>query len=345
MSLPDDKNAAAIYAFFSIGSNDEDSGNNLSQGNFESLLTEIVAPSKKYNPVPLQTILDAQKTGSPLPARTISLTFEMPNSTFMKTALPLLDKYKLPYTVFISAGTIDVASTNPAEDNLIWDDLNKISKKSNATIGITAYNYEHPDGKTAETLTLDINRARVRIREKTGIDVRFFSYPFGEYTPEYIGAVEKQNFTAAFGLQSGVASTHQSRLTLPRFTITDDFADIERFRMTSAALPLPVSNIYPQGTLAQENPPIIAFTLADDIANQSGKLSCFASGIGKVSLVSDKMNRFHMMFPEKLESGRARINCTIPTPPPTDEDGNETGEPARWRWLGFLITVPDSSGR
>ncbi len=65
MSLPDDKNAAAIYAFFSIGSNDEDSGNNLSQGNFESLLTEIVAPSKKYNPVPLQTILDAQKTGSP----------------------------------------------------------------------------------------------------------------------------------------------------------------------------------------------------------------------------------------------------------------------------------------
>lgn len=342
MPLPDDKNPAAVYAFFRIGS-DDDGSSNLSQENFETLLAEITDTSKKYNAVPLQAIIDAQKSGASLPARTISLTFEMPDANFIKLAVPSLEKHKLPYTIFISAGAIDNANASTADENLTWDDIKQIAKNANATIGITAYNYDHPDGKTLETLSLDLNHARARTREKTGIEPQFFSYPFGEYTPEYINAVEKQNFVAAFGLQSGVASAGQPRHSLPRFTVTDDFAGIERFRMTSAALPLPVTNIYPKETLAQENPPIVAFTLATEIADQSGKLDCFTSGIGKIPLVSDKINRFNMAFEQKFEAGRLRINCTIPTPPPIDADGNETGEDARWRWLGFLITVPDTA--
>ena len=330
-------NAAIAYVYFRIGGNADDTPG-LSQDNFTAQISEIANKDNNYNPSRIDDVLAAQKAHEPLPLKTILLTFDGTDITFLHNALPLLQKHNLPYAVFISPGMLDNAEKTQSDDTMHWDDIRTILKDKNATIGLSAYNYGHMDGKTVEDISADLNRARVRFREELQQEPLYFAYPFGEYSDEYIAAVTRQNFAASFGQQSGVIAEGAARTTLPRFTMTDDFSDMDRFRLTSVSLPFPVTSVHPSATIVDKNPPAISFTIASSISRQDiSKLTCFASGVGKLETQTDKSGETKVKFPAPFEDNKGRVNCTLPAPP---LDGSDD---PRWRWLGFLFSMPESA--
>lgn len=333
--IPTDLNAAVVYAYFRIG-NDESDVPSITPNSFAEQITEMSNENNGYHVLSLDSIINAQEQHTPLSPRSIALTFEGTDASFLHQALPLLRDNKLPFTVFVSPGLLDMADKTNSDDYLHWSDVRHILSFKNATIGMSAYTYGHIDGKTGADLTADLNRARTRFREELKTEPRYFSYPFGEYTQAFMDAVSKQEFVASFGQQSGVVDETQSRIALPRFSMTDDFSDVERFRLTSTSLPLPLEQIATLPTMLSENPPQLTLKISTALPNSDiAKIACFASGMGNIPLKKEKNGIINVAFPKKFEDYKGRVNCTIPAP---SLDG---GDEPRWRWLGFLFIFPE----
>ena len=72
-----------------------------------------------------------------------------------------------------------------------------------------------------------INSGPIRIfEEKLGYNPIYFSYPFGEYSLDFIDIV-KQNFNFAFGQHSGVIDLSKDNFQLPRFPINETATSIK----------------------------------------------------------------------------------------------------------------------
>lgn len=333
--LPEDLNSAVVYAYFRVGDDDRTTPG-ISAADFQLQIDEITNTDNRYNPVSIDALLKAQNSNSPLPPRTIAFTFEGSDSSFLRNAFPLLKERNIPFTLFISAGLIDQAEKTGDTSILSWNDVRTIAESNLATIAMTSYTYTHVDGKNAEALALDTNRARDRFRTELQTEPRYFSYPYGETTREYLDVISKQGFAASFGQQSGAVGKTSSRSSLPRFTVVDNFTDLDRFKMTALSLPFPFSDLEPATTIISANPPHPGFTVSGEISDvELKKMKCFASGIEKLDVEKIGARHFEIRFSNAFEDSKGRLNCTIPAAP---LDG--TDEP-RWRWLGFLFSIPD----
>lgn len=328
VTLSEDMSSAVIYAYFQIGPTEEfESG--LSIDSFQAQADEMAGNG--YNVMSLRNVLLAQSSGQPLPPKSVVLTFESFDSGFIKNVLPILTEHHFPFVLLLSAAKLDEAEKNDTAPS--WDDVVSLIKNSPVEIGMTPYRYAHGRGQSEEDLFMDINRAKARFREKTGIDPVYFSYPFGEYSSSYVSVIEKAGFAAGLSQTSGVVSSSINRLLLPRFTMTDGFSDLDRFRMTSLALPLPISKVTPDHVFMTDNPPKLQFTVEGGLNDSDlSKMNCFASGLGNLKK-EIKGNRVSLVFPSPFEDGKGRVNCTIPV---SSSDGDP--EATRWRWAGFQFS-------
>jgi hypothetical protein len=94
------------------------------------------------------------------------------------------------------------------------------------------------------------------------------------------------------------------------------------------ALPLLVSNLQPDDMMLDDNPPEVSFTV-DPLMGDLSQLACFATGIGRASVIDAGQRRVEVRLAAPLPPGRVRMNCTLPA-----ADG-------RWRWFGAQFTAPD----
>src|SRR6185436_8231328 len=129
------------------------------------------------------------------------------------------------------------------------------------TIGLHPSSYGLLDGAAPDEMKRQINNARTQLREKLGIEAKLFAYPSGQISSAYRDVVAAAGFDAACGQQSGVAYAGSDLYTLPRFVMTESYGDLDRFRMTVNALPLPVTDVEPKDPHLATLKPVIGFTL------------------------------------------------------------------------------------
>lgn len=325
--LPQDRSSAVIFSYYRVG---EDSfpGANIRLEQFTAHIRELKEGG--YNVLPLPEIVDALKNGATLPDHTVALTFDGGYKSILENAVPVLTENNIPFTVFISTEYVDRES----DEYIGWADLKKLAKNRLVTIGLHPAIYTHLTNEPEEELRRQVNNARARMREVMEIEPALFAYPFGEYSAVFRGIIETAGFKAAFGQQSGVAYTGEDMFTLPRFSMTESFGDIDRFRMTASALPLPVTDVQPKDPHLDIPSPVIGFTIDESLRPAMDRLSCFASGQdSKPQLEHVGGGRVELRLDTASEDDKARINCTMPGPP------GEADDPPRWRWFGMLMTI------
>jgi peptidoglycan/xylan/chitin deacetylase (PgdA/CDA1 family) len=121
-------------------------------------------------------------------------------------ALPILDEYEIPATVYVTIGFIDGTSPwiGPGGDGSIMgeDELRALAA---AGWELGAHTMSHPD-----LSTLDYNACRREIADSrdaleriTGAEVQTFAYPFGKYGPEALAAAKDAGLLAAVTTGSG----------------------------------------------------------------------------------------------------------------------------------------------
>jgi len=322
-----DDQSAAIFVYNRIGE-DQYPSTNIRFEQFTAHIMELVA--EDYNILPLQQIVDAFKNQTPLPDKTVAITFDGGHKSAFQYAIPLLEEHNIPYTVFFAP---DKAEQNsPAYMN--WQDLKKLQKSQLATLGLHPSVYTRMHGLSDEELSRHMNNAIALSREKLGRQPAFFAYPFGEYTEPHRQMVKETGFEAAFGQQSGIAHAGSDLWALPRFPMTEEYGDLSRFLMTASAKPLPVTDITPESPVISNNPPSIGMTLDESLEQDIDDLTCFVSGSAETQKEIIGTRRIELRVQTPFNQERIRINCTIPV---YTDDGREPV----WRWFGMLLSVPE----
>ena len=322
-----DQSGAVIFVYQRIG-DDAIPQSSISLEQFKEHIKELKTGG--YTVMSLPKIIDALKEGDKLPQRTVGITFEGAYTTTLNAAVPLLDEAEIPYTVFFASDMADGGSPT----HMTWKQLKDLKKDKFASFGILPSAYTHMVGQAEAANASVINKAIAKYKEQFEEDPQFFAYPYGEYSAALKKQLSGYTFKAAFGQQSGVVHAKSDFMALPRFTMTDNFGDLERFQLTASALPLPVSDVIPEDTVIKTNPPLIGFTVAPEIKNLS-KLSCFISGVGKAPLDKVGGGRIEIRLKDPLDDRRTRVNCTVP------DDTIVPGRGPGWRWFGMLLIDQD----
>ena len=123
-------------------------------------------------------------------------------------------------------------------------------------------------------------------------------------------------------------------MTIPRFALSENFGDLDRFRLITHSLPFHIENLEPEDPYLSSSTPLIGFSLKDH-GRGTDVLNCFISGLGLVPFENISDSRIELRPDSELTETRTRLNCTLPA------GKDDVSEVNLWRWFGVLFTLPE----
>ena len=318
--------SGAVIVMYHRFGEDSQPSTNIRLDQFERHL-EILT-NGDYNVVPLGTVVEALRTGTALPDRTVAITIDDAYRSVYREAWPRLRDAGLPFTLFVNTDGIG-GGTNA----MTWDEIRELAE-AGVEIGAHSAAHGHMAFMDRGTVEADFARMTARFNAELGFVPTIYAYPYGEYSRELADMVEAAGYRAAFGQHSGVAYQGADLFTLPRFALNERYGEPDRFDLIVNALPLPATDVVPDGMLIAENlgdsnPPLVGFTVNGAVGSLD-RLSCFASTGDELELERLGSGRVEVRLATPLGPGRSRLNCTLPVPGPVE----------RWRWLGIPFLLP-----
>jgi hypothetical protein len=243
-----------------------------------------------------------------LPRKCVSLTADDGFLSLYTNAYPLLVKYQMPMSVFVSTESIDKKYTLM----LSWQQLREMSDL------VDVYNHSvkhlHLVEQSVEVLQSEIIQAQQRIQQELGVEEKFFAYPYGEFDDETYRLVSDLGYVG-FGQHSGAISRNSDFLNLPRFSMSGPYAEMDSFTLKIKTLPMPIEFEEPQSLLISANfKPSLTLTFSRELTNnEKQQFSCFVSGQDQPELIWLASNKVNVQARESLPKGRSRYNCTMPS--------------------------------
>ncbi len=283
--------------------------------------------------ISMDRFMDYINKGQEFPENMALITIDDGYRSFFQNAWPIISAQKIPVTLFISTEALDAKDP----DSMNYEELRQIRNSGLVTFGGHGHAHNSFIRSPLETIRADIEKSQRRLKEELGITTPYFSFPYGEYNQETIKLVKEMGYKIAFGQHSGVAFNEGQKSTnpdwqykLPRFSMNENYGNLDNFKLISKTIPLKMSDLLPLeshlGRIANDNHPLIGFTVKDDKANLAS-LRCYGSA--GLSLKSTEIlgPRVEIRLSAPLPKGRSRINCTLPT------------QGGKWYWLGIPFTV------
>jgi peptidoglycan/xylan/chitin deacetylase (PgdA/CDA1 family) len=137
------------------------------------------------------------RRGADLPPRSLVLTFDDGYRSVYTEALPVLQRYGMTATVFVTVGAPDDAGARDRLPSLLgremlrWDEIREMSR---AGIAIGAHSLTHADLSRLppDRVETEVCRSRSIIEDRLGSAVPGFAYPYGRYDPQSYAVVGRQ---------------------------------------------------------------------------------------------------------------------------------------------------------
>jgi peptidoglycan/xylan/chitin deacetylase (PgdA/CDA1 family) len=143
--------------------------------------------------------------GTPEPGLA-AVTFDDGMRNNHTTALPILNEYGIPATVYVTIGFIGGTSPwiGPQGDGAIMDEP-ELRDLAAAGWELGAHTMTHPDLSTLgyDACLREIEDSRLELERIAGVKVETFAYPFGRYGPEALAAARDAAVIAAVTTGSG----------------------------------------------------------------------------------------------------------------------------------------------
>jgi peptidoglycan/xylan/chitin deacetylase (PgdA/CDA1 family) len=136
-----------------------------------------------------------------------AITFDDGMRNNRTVALPILQSYGIPATVYISIDLIGGVSpwVDPDGDNRMLC-TGEIQELAGAGWELGAHTMTHPDLSTLayEACRREIEESKIALEEIGQVSVETFAYPFGRYDEQTIAAVRDSGLSAAVTTGSGI---------------------------------------------------------------------------------------------------------------------------------------------
>lgn len=260
-------------------------------------------------------------------SRFVILTIDDAFKSFYRYGFPILKKYGLKATLFVNTETIG------SGDYLDWNELKEL-----LDYGIEIGNHSHshdyflnlPEGSREDIFRDDVAKAQNLFRNRFNYNCTVFAYPFGEYDSAMKEVIRDLGFKGAAAQNSGVISPYSDPFSLPRFPMTDSYGQLSSFIEKVNMNALPVVEIFPAGTIPENNPPTLTIRLKD-LEFDFNRLQCFIQG-GECLLSVSRQNQVEIEIKSTVAlTGRRHLyTLTIPQ--------QRTSE---WYWFSHQWIFPD----
>jgi len=255
--------------------------------------------------------------------KSILLTIDDGFSSFYKNAWPYLKNKKIPFILFIS--TREVGKNG----YMTWDQIREVQNSKIGIIGNHSHTHDYLVDLSNKKINYDIDQSIKIFKKELGYNPNYFSYPFGEYSLDFINII-KQNFNFAFGQHSGVIDLSKDNFQLPRFPINEKYGDLERFKSVINLLPFYYKNIFPKENYLTDinNPPKVSVEFFSE-QNNLKNITCYSNENNKwqkSKTFFESNNKLKIVIDEKFTTERGRVNCSL-----NDKEG--------WRWFGIQFVI------
>lgn len=151
-------------------------------------------------------------------SRMVAITFDDGFRDNLTVALPLLEKYNLPMTLFVTAGFIGL------DGYLSRTELHEISRHPLVTVGAHGLNHLHFNKLSRKEATYELVESKRMLEEMTGKNVDLMAWPYGECTEELEQLSEAAGYRASWSVWKGNNRKHSlwrvplgRRDNMPRF--------------------------------------------------------------------------------------------------------------------------------
>jgi len=282
---------------------------------FDDHLKEL--SKTKYSVEPVEFIIDTIINDGDLPENTIGISIDDADKSFYEVGWPKFKEMGFPVTLFVNTSTIHKNNKN----YLNWDQIRELVNEG-VSIGAHSHSHYHMSDLSIDEVKDEIEISNNIFLRELGSIPSLFAYPYGETNEEIINLLKDYKFKVAFGQHSGVINETSNLYYLPRFSLNERYAEIDRVKFAANAKGLGVYDFIPTDPTLSENPPYIGFSLLDEKLIPS--IDCFVfDSKGQVEKELFKFNeRIEIRLKRKLTKGRSRVNCTA------------KGIDNKWRWFG-----------
>lgn len=219
--------------------------------------------------------VEAIMNGEIIPSRTVVLTIDDGYRSFYENALPLLEEFGYPATLYINTANVGDA------DYINWDEI-KDADDRGIEIGNHSHehghflNYENAEVRKAQFFT-DLNMAQTIFFDNLGYSPDLYSYPYGEYDEVMKEVLGMAGFISASAQFSGILHDKGDLLEIPRFPMGGSFATLKGFIQKSQMKPIMVISKSPENIVMKNNPPSLEIVLDGECINPEF-IQCFVNG-------------------------------------------------------------------
>lgn len=187
-----------------------------------------------YTPMTVTQLMQARsEAGHSLPERPVVLTFDDGYTDFLTAALPLLQKYGFPATLYIATAFINGTSAwlqregEAARPILTWEQLRETIR---CGIECGAHSHSHPqlDMLPCSLAQGEIMLSKRLLERHLGQEIFSFAYPYGYYNAQLHLLLRTAGFTSACAVKHHMYTERSNPFALPRLMVTAD-TNISRF--------------------------------------------------------------------------------------------------------------------
>jgi peptidoglycan/xylan/chitin deacetylase (PgdA/CDA1 family) len=138
----------------------------------------------------------------------VAITFDDGYRDNLTTALPLLEKYSLPMTLFVAAGFVD------RDGYLAEEELREMARHPLVTIGSHGLWHRNFAQLTTDEARFELTESKQRLEEIVAGKVDLLAWPYGECSPELERLSGACGYRASWSVWKGTNGAH-SRWRVP----------------------------------------------------------------------------------------------------------------------------------
>jgi peptidoglycan/xylan/chitin deacetylase (PgdA/CDA1 family) len=184
-----------------------------------------------YRAIALDRLLAARTVGTPLPKRSVVITFDDGFAGAVREAAPILEHHRFTATFFVVAGLIGSTSewTRRRGIEMPLADVNALRELAEAgfTIGSHTLTHRRLADLPASEARYELLESKRRLEDAFGRETRHFAYPYGSTSELVRAAVAECGYSTACTTTEGISPASDDLLMLRRVPVhgSDSLAD------------------------------------------------------------------------------------------------------------------------
>ena len=196
----------------------------ISPGRFEAHMLALARNG--LHAVSVESLSDWLDDGAPLAAGAFVLTFDDGFRDVRLHALPVLERLRWPFTVFLVSNLVGkedfwTRASNP--DGATYPLLNaeEIVDMQRRGVSCQSHSSSHPSLPSLDDdqLASELVQSRAALRQMLGRAVDYFAYPFGHLDERVVAATRSAGYRAAFSTQPGFNRRDVDRFRIRRIDV------------------------------------------------------------------------------------------------------------------------------